>query len=114
MPARSLDEVLLYLATLPNVIAFAPDPPSLTLRRKPGLITLQAARVSITQVMDAAEGMQLLAALSEAVNATWEHRAEVVAVSGRSQAPKPLDAWEFLPKANCRGCGSACSSNTTD
>jgi ArsR family metal-binding transcriptional regulator len=104
-PCRSLAEVIPYLATLPNVIAYNPQPPSLTLRRKPGLITLQAVRVSITQVTDATEGLQLLAALTEAINATWEHRAELAAVTGRRRAPRPLDVWALLPQTNCGECG---------
>jgi ArsR family metal-binding transcriptional regulator len=104
-PSRAVEEVMPYLATLPNAIAYNPQPPSLTLRRKPGLITLQPDRVSITQVTDVTEGMQLLASLAEAINATWEHRAELIAVTAQRQAPKPLDVWEFLPQTNCRRCG---------
>jgi ArsR family metal-binding transcriptional regulator len=104
-PSRALEEVMPYLATLPNVIAYNPQPPSLTLRRKPGLITVQPDRVSITQVTDVTEGMQLLASLAEAINATWEHRAELVAVTARRQAPKPLEVWAFLPQTNCAHCG---------
>jgi ArsR family metal-binding transcriptional regulator len=104
-PSRPLDDVMPYLASLPNVVAYNPRPPSLTLRRKPGLITLQPDRVSITQVTDMAEGMQLLASLADAINATWEHRAELVAVTARRQAPKPLDVWAFLPQTNCGLCG---------
>ena len=104
-PSRSLAEVLPYLATLPNVIAYSPHPPALTLRRRAGLITLQPQRVSITQVRDAAEGLELLAALTEAINATWEDRALLVAVSGRRQALRPLDVWALLPHTNCSLCG---------
>ena len=106
-PSRNLAEVLPFLATLPNVIACNPDAPSLTLRRRPGLITFQPERVSITQVNEASEGIQLLAALTEAINATWEHRAELVAVTGRRRAPRPLDAWALLPQTNCGRCGEA-------
>jgi len=104
-PSQDLAEVLPYLATLPSAIAYNPRPPSLTLRRKLGLITLQPDRVSITQVVDVTEGMELLASLAEAINATWEHRAELVAVTTRRQAPKPLEVWAFLPQTNCGRCG---------
>ena len=104
-PSRDLDDVMPYLATLPSVIAYNPRPPSLTLRRKPGLITLQPDRISITQVIDMTEGMQLLVSLAEAINATWEHRAELVAVTARRQAPKPLQVWAFFPQTNCARCG---------
>ena len=39
-PSRKLDEVLPYLATLPNVISYNPDSCTLTLRRQPGFISL--------------------------------------------------------------------------
>lgn len=106
-PSRALDEVLPFLATLPNVIAYTPEPPSLTLRRRPGLITLQPERVSITQVIDSAQGLELLAALTDAINATWEDRAALVAATCRRQAPRPLDVWALLPQTNCGRCGEA-------
>jgi ArsR family metal-binding transcriptional regulator len=104
-PSRDLAEVIPFLATLPSTIAYNPQPLSLTLRRNPGLITVQPDRVSITQVDDATAGIQLLVALTEAINATWQHRTDLVALTARRQAPKPLDVWEFLPQTNCRRCG---------
>jgi len=106
-PSRSLAAVIPYLATLPNVIVYNPKTLSLTLRRQPGLITLEPERVSITQVLDPPEGMELLAALADAVNATWEHRAELVAATSQRRAPRPLDVWALLPQTNCKVCGEA-------
>jgi ArsR family metal-binding transcriptional regulator len=106
-PSRSLADVIPYLATLPNVIVYNPQTLSLTLRRQPGLITLEPERVSITQVVDASEGMELLAALADAVNATWEHRDELVAATRPRRAPRPLDIWALLPQSNCKECGEA-------
>ncbi len=70
-PSRALDDVLPYLATLPNVIAFNPGAVTLTLRRQPGFLTLYSDKVYITQVQDVDEGLELLAALTDAINATW-------------------------------------------
>jgi ArsR family metal-binding transcriptional regulator len=106
-PSRPLNEVLPYLATLPSVIAFNPATLSLTLRRRPGLITLEPERASITQVPDIEEGVHLLSVLCEAINATWEHRHELVAVTASRSAPRPLDVWEMLPRTNCGRCGEA-------
>ena len=106
-PARDLADVLPFLAALPNAVVYNPQPLSLTLRRNPGLITLQPDRVSITQVDDSEEGMQLLASLAEAINATWEHRAELVKVTATRRAPRPLDIWTLLPQTNCGRCGEA-------
>lgn len=106
-PSRTLDDVLPYLATLPTVIAYNPQAHALTLRRQPGLITLGRERVSITQVKDTYEGLELLAALKEAVNATWEHRHELQAAMAPRRAPRPLDIWALLPQSNCRQCGEA-------
>jgi ArsR family metal-binding transcriptional regulator len=104
-PSRRLEDVLPYLATLPNVIAYNPQAQALTLRRQPGLITLSPEQVSITQVKDSQEGVELLAALTDAINATWDHRNELVAASAARRAPRPLDVWALLPQTNCALCG---------
>jgi ArsR family metal-binding transcriptional regulator len=106
-PARSLAAVLPYLATLPGVIAYNPELPALTFRRQPGFLTLYADRVTLTQVRGVEEGLALLAALVEAVNATWEHREELVAVRERRRPARPLDVYTLLPQSNCGQCGEA-------
>ncbi|MDT8306855.1 MAG: (Fe-S)-binding protein [Anaerolineae bacterium] len=106
-PARSLAAVLPYLATLPDVIAYNPELPALTFRRQPGFLTLYADRVTLTQVRGVEEGLALLAALVEAVNATWEHREELVAVRERRRPARPLDVYALLPQSNCGQCGEA-------
>jgi ArsR family metal-binding transcriptional regulator len=106
-PNRSLDEVLPYLATLPGIIAYNPDARTLTFRRPAGFMTLYADRVYITQLRNADEGLDLLAALKDAVNATWDHREQLIAVTRARHAPRPLDVWTLLPQTNCRQCGEA-------
>lgn len=104
-PSRPLNDLLPYLATLPNVIAYNPEAPSLTYRRLAGFLTLYADKVYITQVSHVEEGVELLAALSEAINATWEHRDELIATRTQRRAPQLLDVWGFLPQTNCQECG---------
>lgn len=106
-PSRGLEEVIPYLATLPGVIAYHPETRTLTFRRQQGFLTLHADKVFITQVRDIEEGMDLLKALVEAINATWLHRAELQAVTSRRLAPRHLDIYEQLPRSNCRQCGEA-------
>jgi len=106
-PNRSLAEVLPYLATLPGVVAYSPDALTLTFRRPAGFMTLYADRVYITQVGSADEGLELLAALKDAINATWDNREQLVAVTRARRAPRPLDVWTLLPQTNCRQCGEA-------
>ena len=106
-PNRSLDEVLPYLATLPSVIAYNPDAQTLTFRRPMGFMTLYTDRVYMTQVNNADEGLDLLSALKDAINATWDHRVELVAVTTARRAPRPLDVWSLLPQTNCKQCGEA-------
>ena len=106
-PSRSLEEVLPYLATLPGIIAYNPEARTLTFRRPVGFMTLYTERVYITQLKSADEGLELLAALTEAINATWDHRAELVAVTVGRRAPRPLDVWTLLPQTNCGQCGEA-------
>ena len=104
-PSRLLDEVLPYLATLPGVIAYNPQVHTLTFRRQPGFLTLYSDRVYITQVSNVDEGLELLKALADAINATWVHRAELVAITAARKAPRPLDIWTLLPQTNCKQCG---------
>lgn len=106
-PSRSLSEVIPYLATLPGVIAYNPETLALTFRRQPGFMTLYPDKVYITQVKDAEEGLELLKALVDAVNATWEHRAELIAVTTARRAPRWLDILTLLPQTNCKQCGEA-------
>jgi ArsR family metal-binding transcriptional regulator len=106
-PNRSLEKVLPYLATLPGILAYNPKAPTLTFRRPTGFMTLYADRVYITQLKSADEGLELLAALKDAINATWEQRAELVAVTVGRRAPRPLDVWTLLPQTNCKQCGEA-------
>lgn len=106
-PSRLLDDVLPYLATLPGVIAWNPEAHALTFRRQPGFLTLYSDKILIIQVKDTEEGLDLLAALKEAINAVWERRSELVAVTAGKRAPRHLDIWVLLPRTNCRQCGEA-------
>ena len=80
-PNRPLSEVIPYLATLPGIIAYNPVTLTLTFRRPSGFMTLYPDKVYITQVKDTEEGLELLAALKEAVNAVWEQRSSLMAVT---------------------------------
>jgi ArsR family metal-binding transcriptional regulator len=104
-PSCPLNDVLPYLAALPNVIGFNPETLTLTLRRQPGFITIYCQRITITQVKDVEEGLALLEALREAINATWEHRHELTPVTQSKRPPRPLDVYAILPQTNCRACG---------
>ena len=106
-PARSLADVIPYLATLPDVIAYNPETLSLTFRRRAGFLTLYPDRVYITKVTNTEEGLELLTALTGAINATWEHRQDLVAASAARRAPRPLDIYIQLPQTNCGKCGEA-------
>jgi ArsR family metal-binding transcriptional regulator len=106
-PSQPLAFVIPYLATLPNVIAYNPATCTLTFRRPRGFMTLYADKVYITQVKDVEEGLELLKALTDAINATWAHRAELVAVTAARSAPRLLDIWTLLPQTNCKQCGEA-------
>jgi len=65
-PSRELRLVLPYLAGLPNLLAWIPGLPSVTLRRAEGFITLTDQQVLITQVEDLEEGFHLLNVLADA------------------------------------------------
>jgi ArsR family metal-binding transcriptional regulator len=104
-PSRLLDDVLPYLAALPGVIAYNPGAGTLTFRRQPGFLTLYSDKVYLTQISGAEEGLELLAALKDAINATWEHRNELMAVTTGRRAPRPLDVYVLLPQTNCKKCG---------
>ena len=106
-PSRNLEEVIPYLASLPSVIAFNPDQCSLTFRRTHGFLTIQREEVYITQVKDVQEGLELLSALTDSINAVWEKRNELIAVTKIKRTPRPLDIWTLLPQTNCRECGEA-------
>ena len=104
-PSRSLDEVLPYLAALPDVLGFNPETGTLTFRRPRGFITLFSQRIVITQVKDEGEGMALLNTLAEAINATWENRHQIAPVTSRKKPAGHLEIYKLLPGTNCKTCG---------
>lgn len=107
-PSRPIDAVLPLLnGMLPNVISYNPRASALVLRRKPGFITLLADTLYITQVKDVHEGLELLNALRDLLNQTWEARETIQPRHEERRTPRPLDVWELLPRTNCRGCGEA-------
>lgn len=106
-PSRDLGDVLPFLATLPNTITYNPDARTLTFRRPRGFLTLYCDKVIFTQVDHPDQGIELLAALVDAINATWKHRHELIAITKPQRAPRPLDVWALLPQSNCKQCGEA-------
>ncbi len=107
-PSRTIDAVFPLLnAILPNVISYNPRASALVLRRKPGFITLLPDTLYITQVKDAEEGLELLNALRDLLNRTWQARETIEPRNEERRIPRPLDVWELLPRTNCRVCGEA-------
>ncbi len=104
----ALDGVLPLLnAILPNVVSYNPYAGVMTLRRRPGLITIYPQKVMITQVSGVEEGLALLAAVRDLLNRTWEHRDEIQPRPEGRSLPRPLDVYELLPRTNCGSCGEA-------
>jgi ArsR family metal-binding transcriptional regulator len=104
----AIDGVLPLLnAILPNVISYHPFAGTMTLRRRPGLITLYPDKVMITQVADVEEGLMLLAAIRDLLNQTWARRDEIEPNPAGRRVPRPLDIYELLPRTNCRACGES-------
>ena len=64
-------------AILPTVVSYHPFTGVMTLRRRPGLITLYPSQVMITQVADVEEGLALLAVMRDLINQTWARRNEI-------------------------------------
>jgi ArsR family metal-binding transcriptional regulator len=107
-PDTALDGVLPLLnAILPNVISYNPMAGVMTLRRRPGLITLYPERVMITQVADVEEGLRLLEAVRDLINQAWHRREEIQPKMEGRRVARPLDVYELLPRTNCRACGEA-------
>jgi len=106
-PNRTLEPVIPYLAALPGVISYNPETCVLTFRRQPGFLTIYPEQVMITQVKDTDEGLELLAALKEAVNSVWEQREQLTPITARRAAARPLDIWKLLPQTNCGQCDEA-------
>jgi ArsR family metal-binding transcriptional regulator len=104
----AIDGVLPLLnAILPTVVSYHPFTGVMTLRRRPGLITLYPDKVMITQVADVEEGLALLAAMRDLLNRTWTRRDEIQPRHEGRRVPRPLDVYELLPRTNCRACGEA-------
>jgi len=94
-------------AILPTVVSYHPFVGVMTLRRRPGLITLYPDTVMITKVADVEEGLVLLAAMRDLLNRTWARRDQIQPRHEGRRIPRPLDVYELLPRTNCRACGEA-------
>ncbi len=106
--AAAIDGVLPLLnAILPTVVSYHPLAGTMTLRRRPGLITLYPDKVMITQVADVEEGLALLAAVRDLLNQTWARRDEIQPRTEGRRVPRPLDVYGLLPRTNCKACGEA-------
>jgi ArsR family metal-binding transcriptional regulator len=104
----TIDVVMPLLnAILPNVISYYPLAGVMSLRRRPGLITLYPRRVQITQVDDVDDGLRMLAAVRDLLNQTWARRDQIEPKTETRRVPRPLDVYELLPRSNCRACGAA-------
>ena len=104
----TIDGVLPLLnAILPTVVSYHPFTGVMTLRRRPGLITLYPSQVMITQVADVEEGLALLAVMRDLINQTWARRNEIQPRHEGRRVPRPLDVYELLPRTNCRACSEA-------
>jgi len=106
-PSQSLSDVIPYLATLPGIIAYDPENLTLTFRRQSGFMTIYPEKITITQVTDSEEGLRLLKALKDGVNAVWDKRHELKAMTAKKRAVRHLDIWELLPRLNCKQCGES-------
>jgi len=107
-PDAPIDGVLPLLnAILPNVVSYNPMAGVMTLRRQPGLLTLNPQRVTLTQVANVEEALELLAAVRDLVNQTWAQREQIQPRQEGRRTPRPLDVYELLPRSNCRACGEA-------
>jgi ArsR family metal-binding transcriptional regulator len=53
------------------------------------------------------EGLDLLVAVRDLLNRTWERRDEIQPRPEGRRVPRPLDIYELLPRSNCRACGEA-------
>lgn len=104
----TIDVVMPLLnAILPNVISYYPMAGVMSLRRRPGLITLYPRRVQITQVDDVDDGLRMLAVVRDLLNQTWTRREQIQPKTETRRLPRPLDVYELLPRSNCRACGAA-------
>jgi ArsR family metal-binding transcriptional regulator len=106
-PSHTLQAVIPYLAALPGVISFNPATCVVTFRRQPGFMTINPDEIRIVQVADEAEGLELLAALKEAINTVWEQRDRLTPITAIRTSARPLDIWKLLPQTNCGQCAEA-------
>jgi ArsR family metal-binding transcriptional regulator len=103
---EDIGEVLPYLNTQLKGHEFCPDPPSLTLKHQGKMITLTSREIAINMVKDQEEAAALLEWFQQEINAAWEKRAEIVPSFTVAAPPRVLDILKWLPRTNCRACGS--------
>jgi ArsR family metal-binding transcriptional regulator len=100
-----IEAILPHLNTVLKGFRYAADPPTLTLKHEAKLITLTSREIAINMVADQEEAAALLAWLVEAINATWENRANIKPTTEAPPQPRIIDILRGLPGTNCRECG---------
>jgi ArsR family metal-binding transcriptional regulator len=100
-----ISAVFAYLNTALRGHQYFPDTPSLTLRYQDRLITLYPRKILINIVKDPEEAAEILEWLRQAINDTWEGRAQIQPSLGVTRRLDLLGTLKLLPKTNCRRCG---------
>ena len=78
------------------MISYNPETCVLTFRRQPGFLTIYPEQVMITQVKDTDEGLELLAALKEAINTVWEQRDQLTPITDPPYLSPPAGYLEAI------------------
>ena len=98
-------EALPYLAAVLPQAGYNHHAGILTLVKEGRLLTLFPQLVTLAKALDEDDARAVLEWLRERINEAWARRGELAPVRERRRAPRLLDVYRLLPRADCRECG---------
>lgn len=103
---QDISQALPYVNSVLGGNEYIVDPPSVTFKLHGKLISVQARRIAINAMQDAAEAKKIVEWLKEEINAAWKRRDEIEPRYRGSPRIQMVELLKLLPKTNCGECGA--------
>ena len=102
---KDISAVLPYLNAIKHGAVYNRAAHALTWKEGGHNNALHPHEIAVSNVEDRVEAEQVISALINTVNLTWDRRAEIEPNFETRQRPAPMTILKLLPGTNCKECG---------